>query len=199
MLFSILIASCGSKKEKEESQLTESEEVFSSYANESITISDFIEKQPEIIELTETVSLPKEAIVNLGDNNVASSLDKQENSDYWYCVNNGSPRNANYLLEGNGKTLYVRFAEANWNGIKNTCGNYRSSDRRFEFPDSRMYQYQMVLFEMAPGATNYFLDICKENMTYSVKTKKGFKYYIHTNDEKYEDNRGYTSFCYGLN
>ena len=120
-----------------------------------------------------------------------------------YCINNGSSKDANFIGNGTGRSLTIRFTEANWSNVKNTCGNYIPANQRingkvFTFPDRNLYQYQMVLFEDGPGVRNYFTNICNEDQNFTVATKKGFKYYVYTNDTSgdHGDNTGYISFCY---
>lgn len=123
--------------------------------------------------------------------------------DQRYCVDNGSSRSPNFIGNGTGRKLQITFTGANWSGVKNTCGNYVPSSRPingkgFTYAHPSLYQYQMVLVEEGPGVTNYFTDLCEEDVAYTVSSKKGFKYYVYTNDTKgdHDDNSGYISFCY---
>lgn len=131
------------------------------------------------------------------------SFEKENTLANLYCINNGSAKDANFIGEGTGRALTIRFTESNWSGVRNTCGNYvpanqRRNGRIFTFPDRNLYQYQMVLFEDGPGVRNYFTNICEEDKNYTVQTKRGFKYYVYTNDTSgdHGDNNGYISFCY---
>ncbi len=121
------------------------------------------------------------------------------------CVENGSSKDANLLGKGTGKQLPIKFTGANWSGVENTCGNYVRADKNrngkaFTFSSPNLYQYQMVLFEQGQGVRNYFTGICEEDETYTITTKKGFDYYVYTNDTSgdHEDNNGYVSFCYSF-
>ncbi len=144
-------------------------------------------------------------------NNLSHKNDSRNNSfegspldnTAMYCINNGSSKDANYIGQGTGGQLVIRFTESNWSGVRNTCGNYvpahkNINGKRFTFPDPNLYQYQMVLFEQGAGVRNYFTGICEENQSYTIQTKKGFDYYVYTNDTDgdHEDNRGYISYCY---
>lgn len=122
------------------------------------------------------------------------------------CINDCNSRSPNYIGSGTGRLLDIRFDEANWSGVRNTCGNYVPANRRgtngkaFTFPDPNLYQYQLVLFEEGPGVRNYFTVGCEEGVSYTVSTKKGFKYYVYTNDTSgdHDDNKGYFSVCYNF-
>lgn len=178
--------------------------------SENIPLKELINEEG-LIELKESISFNEEERIKFNKNKETddkNSSDKYESmSDQLICINNGSSRHTNKLGIGTGGTLYVRFTKSDWNTrynnsdsrVKNTCGNFRPSNSRFTYPDSRMYQYQMVLCEEAPGAVTYYLNTCQEDKTYYIKTKKGFTYYIYTNDTRgdHKDNRGYISYCYG--
>jgi hypothetical protein len=179
--------------------------------SEETTLKELISNKEELIELKESISLNEEDQITFNNTKEIedkNSIDKYGSmSDQLICINNGSSRHINTIGRGTGGTLYVRFTRSNWNTrynnndtkVKNTCGNFRPSNGRFTYPDSRMYQYQMTLVEEAPGAITYFLNTCQEDKTFYIKTKKGFTYYIYTNDTRgdHKDNRGYISYCYG--
>jgi hypothetical protein len=206
LLISTIIYSCGynSKKNKKNSNLSVEESSNNDYTDEmiikTVSLEELVQNNTDIIKLTKSVTFDKDKVIKFDNINDENSIDKNQSlQDQLICINNGSSRSANKIGIGTGGTLYIRFTEANWSGVKNTCGNLKSSNNRFTFPDSRMYQYQMVLFEEAPSARTYFLGTCQEDKTYSIKTKKGFTYYVYTNDTSgdHDDNTGYISYCYG--
>lgn len=131
------------------------------------------------------------------------TIEKSESTGI-YCVN-GSSRDANLVMIGNGSTLNIRFSKAAWSNVFEPCGNFYPSDQRFTF-GSGTYQYQMVLFADAPGKRFYYTEangspMCRETNFFSLQTKRGWKYYVYTNDTSgdHGDNHGYIQYCYYIN
>ncbi|WP_299685296.1 hypothetical protein [uncultured Dokdonia sp.] len=162
--------------------------VFGIYALSSFMRANILDEIP----------FAKSAVVPVANYNMDDSQLK--------CINKCNPRSPNYIGQGTGRLLDVRFDEANWSSVRNTCGNYVSANKRgtngkrFTFPDPNLYQYQLVLFEEGPDVRNYFTIGCEEGVSYTVPTKKGFKYYVYTNDTSgdHDDNTGYFSVCYNF-
>ncbi len=207
LIIFIIIYSCDKPLNKEVKSIQFNKETFvdTKESIKNIYLNELEKNKSNFIELTNLISFTKQNIVPFKNIIEKNSINNYKDlADKLICFENGSSKGPNKIGIGTGGTLYIRFTNANWStgihppNILNTCGNYKPSTRRFTFPSKKMYQYQMVIFEDAPGARTYFTGVCEEDKTYYIKTKKGFTYYVYTNDTDgdHDDNRGNISYCY---